>query len=306
MDSENSRLANFIIGGTEKAGTTSVFMYLGEHTQVCGSSSKETDFFRRPLSGDPGRDRANYANYFTGCPASVPVIMEASTGYLGEAATVAPRINALIPEARLLFILRDPVDRLYSSYNFHKGKLDIDENIQFREYVEMCLAYDRGEVSADKLKLDEWYLKMLRFGCYAGFLEAYYASFAKASIKVMFFEHLTNDASGFMKELSAFLHIDETFWDDYEFIKTNVTFSGNNKLLHKAAILANDRMESVLRQRPKLKQALVKLYKRINQAREGYDPMPESVRDTLKSYYHPHNQALCTLLGTEKLTDWSC
>ena len=65
-------------------------------------------------------------------------------------------------------------------------------------------------------------------------------------------------------------------------------------------------MESVLRQRPKLKQALVKLYKRINQAREGYDPMPESVRDTLKSYYHPHNQALCTLLGTEKLSDWSC
>lgn len=37
-------LANFIIAGTEKAGTTSVFTYLSTHPSVCGSAVKETDF----------------------------------------------------------------------------------------------------------------------------------------------------------------------------------------------------------------------------------------------------------------------
>lgn len=304
MASDNPPVANFIIGGTEKAGTTSVFMYLGEHPQVCCASSKETDFFRQELTGDPAMDRLSYARYFSHCKESVPVVMEASPGYLGESASVVPRMASLLQDVKLLFILRDPIERLYSSYNFHVGKLDIPEDVDFQSYVEKCLAYDRGEKMAKDLGLGEWYLKTMRFGCYADFLVPYLDAFPRASIKVMFFEHLRDDVSGFMRELSAFLGIDTGFWSQYEFKKANVTFSGRAKMLHKAAIYINNKSEPFLRRRPWLKRFIVNCYKMINQAREGYDPMPVQVRRQLENYYHPCNQALRNMLGEEIPKSW--
>jgi len=304
MSTDTPRVANFIIAGTEKAGTTSIFMYLGEHPQVCGSSTKETDFFRQEFSGDPVQDRRHYSSYFTRCKESVPVLMEASPGYLGEAASVVPRLSSLLPDVKLLFILRDPIERLYSSYNFHLGKLDISKDVKFEDYVEKCFSYDRSGVGADELGMDEWYLKTLRFGRYVDFLEPYFEAYPRDQIKVMFFEQLKSDVAGFMKELSAFLDIDGSFWDQYEFRKANVTFSGSNRLLHKAAMYINSKTEPFLRQRPNLKHVLVNFYKKINQAREGYDPMPVSVRNELEAYYRPWNQALGKLLGDEIPVPW--
>jgi hypothetical protein len=301
---DNGQIANFIIGGTEKAGTTSVYTYLGQHPEVCSSRNKETDFFRHDFTGDLSGDRNNYARYFSACSEQHRIVMEASPGYLGEATSVAPRIARLIPDVRMLFILRDPVERMYSSFNFHQGRLDISDKLDFGDYVEICLAYDRGEASADELGLDEWYLKVLRFGCYAEYLEKYYQVLAADQIKVMGFEQLTGDVAGFMRELSTFLNIDAEFWNTYEFRKSNVTFRGSNKALHRAAIFMNNRMEPILRRHPALKHGLVNIYKRLNQSREGYDPMPGPALETLRQYYHPHNQALRRLPGLQDLPDW--
>ena len=298
------RIANFIIGGTEKAGTTSVFTYLGEHPQVCGSANKETDYFRQEFSGDSQQDRRQYARYFTRCGKSERVVMEASPGYLGEAVSVVPRIRSLVPDMKFLFILRNPVERLYSSYNFHVGKLEIPEAVSIDEYVEKCLAFDRGDASEDVLGMGEWHLKVLRFGCYADFLRLYFDVFPKDQIKVMFFEQLRDDVSGFINELSVFLNIDTGFWDSHEFRKANVTFSGSNRLLHRIAMYANSRIEPFLRQRPELKRSLVSCYKKINQAREGYDPMPLPVRQKLEAYYRPSIRALGDLLGESSPASW--
>ena len=105
MSPTGPRLANFVIGGTEKAGTTSVFDWLSAHPQVHASLKKETDFFREHYTGDPDVDARRYAAYFEPCDPQARIVMEASPGYLGEAATVAPRMRALIPDAKVLFIL---------------------------------------------------------------------------------------------------------------------------------------------------------------------------------------------------------
>ena len=298
------RVANFIIAGTEKAGTTSVFTYLGEHPQVCGSVTKETDFFRKEFTGDRQQDQLNYARHFSRCTTTERIVMEASPGYLGEAADVVPRIHSLVPDAKLLFILRNPVERLYSSYNFHVGKFDIPEDLGIEEYVEKCFAFDRGDASAGSLGIDEWYLKTLHFGRYTEFLKLYFDSFPERQIKVMFFEQLRDDVSGFIKQLSVFLDIDPGFWDEYEFRKSNVTFSGRNKVLHRMAMYMNNRMESFFRHRPELKHSVVSWYKKLNQAREGYDPIPVSVRQKLEAYYQPCNTELGRLLGGTIPASW--
>lgn len=302
---DDQRLANFIIGGTEKAGTTSVFMYLSQHPQVCAASRKETDFFREDYTGDAVRDRENYAAYFQRCGSDTPVVMEASPGYLGEADTVVDRMHAMLPDVKLLFILRDPRARLYSSYNFHKSKLNIPDDLSFSEFVVRCSAYDRGEADSSDLALDEWQLKTLRFGCYADLLRKYYAVFPKEQIKVMFFESLHSDPREFMRDLGEFLDIDDGFWNTFEFSKTNVTFSGRIKFLHKLAMAVNSYSEPFLRRRPQLKASVVGLYKRINQAREGYDPMPPEVTAQLDDYYRQSNAALARMLNMPLPAAWN-
>jgi len=292
MTASAARFANFVIGGTEKAGTTSVFSYLGAHPEVCASSRKETNFFRFEYTGDLVSDTERYSAHFERCEPRVPVLMEASPGYLGEAATVAPRMRAMAPATKVLFILRDPVDRLYSSFHFHRGRLNLPQGMIFDDYVTRCVEFDRGAKSAEELGLEEWYLKVLRFGCYADFLAIYRSQLPVENLKVMFFESLQRDERAFMVELSAFLGIDAGFWSGFEFRKSNVTFSGRNKEFHQLALKVNAIAEPVMRRYPGLKQSLLRAYKAVNGKREGYDPMPPEVRERLIEFYGP---SICAL-----------
>lgn len=300
-ETSHSNLANFIIAGTEKAGTTSVFTYLSAHPSVCGSVIKETDFFRNSYTGDQQKDIAKYAHYFNRCASNLPIIMEASPGYLGSGEQVAIRIHTLIPHTKLLFILRNPIDRIYSSFNFHIGKLNLDKNLSFEDYVNKCIAYDSGEKTPAELGIEEWYLKVISFGRYAHFLKYYYQLFPEQQIKVMFFENLNQDVAGFMYELCQFLEISPAPFEGYDFKKINVTYESKIKWLHKLAMFINAKSERVLRQRPELKQYLVNIYKTVNQAREGYDGISSDSYARLAHYYKPSIDELRKLIGGYQL-----
>ena len=294
-------LANFIIAGTEKAGTTSIFTYLSTHPSVCGSTVKETDFFRNSFTGNREKDIVNYSNYFEHCSPEIRVVMEASPGYLGSGAEVAARIHTLVPETKLLFILRNPIDRIYSSFNFHVGKLNLDSDLSFEEYIDKCIAYDSDQRTPTELGIKEWYLKIISFGRYADHLKYYYQLFPENQIKIMFFENMSRDIDGFMYELCQFLEISPDYFDGYDFRRINVTYESKLKWLHKIAVYFNAKSERFLRQRPELKQFMVKLYKKINQAREGYDEISDESRDRLKQYYLPSIVALQTFIGTKNI-----
>jgi len=297
------RLPNFVIGGTEKAGTTSVFDYMSAHPDVCTSSIKETDFFRHAYTGVLTDDAQRYGAYFEHCDPRCRVVLEASPGYLGEAATVAPRLRALIPNAKMLFILRDPVERVYSSYQFHHSKLDLPTGMTFEDYLRHCLEYDRRVAGPQQSGLDEWYLKVLRFGCYAEFIAAFRSQLPAENIKVMFFESLRDNAQAFMVELSTYLGIDPGFWSGYKFHRSNVTFSGRNRALHRLAMRVNAIAEPIMRRYPGLKRKLVTAYKAVNQRREGYDPMSPQARELLTDYYAPSVRTL-RQLGTPLPPAW--
>jgi hypothetical protein len=299
-----SRLPNFVIGGTEKSGTTSVFDWLSRHPQVGASMRKETDFFRNGWTGDAAEDARRYTACFEHCDPALPVWMEASPGYLGEAALVAPRLASLVPGARVLFILRDPVARFQSSYEFHRGRLNLPESLGVTEYVRACLAYEDGR-TPEALGLGEWYLKVLRFGCYAPLLATWRRHLPARQVKVTFFEALRRDEQAFMQDLSEFLGIDATFWRSFEFRPSNVTFSGRNKALHRLAVRTNSLAEPVLRRWPGLKQSLVRAYKVVNQERQGYDPMPAEARRLLEAYYAPSVASLAAMLDTTLPAEWN-
>lgn len=118
-------LPNLVIIGAMKCGTTSLHRYLDLHPDVAMSVRKELNFFRGPadlevdwLRGNWRRGPAWYAAQFD---PTAPVRGEASPGYTSPSAPeVAPRMAALIPDARLVHAVRDPVDRAVSQYWHHR------------------------------------------------------------------------------------------------------------------------------------------------------------------------------------------
>jgi hypothetical protein len=112
-----SRKPDFMIIGSPKAGTTYLFDLLAQHSGVYPSTPKEPSFFSLPDRYKLGMSW--YSQLFAGA-SSGQISGEGSTHYAdGRFLDVAiPRIRRDVPEARLIYLIRDPVDRLVSHYRF--------------------------------------------------------------------------------------------------------------------------------------------------------------------------------------------
>ncbi len=109
------RLPDFIIIGAMKAGTTTLFQWLSDHPQCSLPPVKEPHFFSR--DSEFARGAAHYLRNF-GSIASALVTGEASVSYADPriASQVTKRIHALVPDVRLIYVVRDPGLRLKSHY----------------------------------------------------------------------------------------------------------------------------------------------------------------------------------------------
>ena len=126
------KLPNCIIGGTGRAGTTSLFRYLSDHRDVCPASVKETQFFIQYVE-DPEQNLPVYESYFSHCSDEVPIRMEATPHYLQWAEKVAPYMSKIIPDVKLIFILRNPVDRMKTLY---KVRANEGKESSFQNFVQ--------------------------------------------------------------------------------------------------------------------------------------------------------------------------
>lgn len=138
-------LPDFIIIGAQKAGTASLYNYLVQHPQVRRAARKEVHFFDRKWHQGERWYRAFFPTtaQMTARPKGVrPVTGEASPYYLFHPAVPA-RVHALLPGVRLIALLRDPIDRAYSQYNFYVAK-----GYERRSFAEALAAERRDEVVA--------------------------------------------------------------------------------------------------------------------------------------------------------------
>lgn len=126
---------HFLIIGQTKAGTSSLFEYLCAHPQVVAPLTKEIHFWSRAYQAVPdhryGMDW--YRAFFPPLPADAGLITgEASPSYFLDAAA-SRRIADHLPEARLIVLLRDPVERAYSAFRMNE-RLELEYR-SFEEIV---------------------------------------------------------------------------------------------------------------------------------------------------------------------------
>ena len=106
-------LPNLIVIGAQKCATSSLHRYLDAHPDIFMSKIKELDFFVAEKQWRRGLDW--YRSQF---PSAAPVRGESSPNYTAfpNLQGVAERMHSIIPHAKLIYVVRDPVDRMLSQY----------------------------------------------------------------------------------------------------------------------------------------------------------------------------------------------
>lgn len=116
-------LVNFLIVGTQKGGTTALGKFLAQHPEICFAPSKEVHFFDS-VTYDPKAEltllNQQYQQAFPNWQGQ-QLIGEATPIYM-YFPFIAERIYAYNPQMKLIFLLRDPVDRAISQYQMERGR----------------------------------------------------------------------------------------------------------------------------------------------------------------------------------------
>ena len=128
---------NLFVAGVPKAGTTSLFYYLALHPAVFPSSRKEPGFFHPFKIKDMDANLEAYKKFFTGHSGQKYAI-EATPGYFYGGKETANAINKYSPESKIIIVLRNPVQRLFSFYKYKKSLGHIDGNLNFESYINEC------------------------------------------------------------------------------------------------------------------------------------------------------------------------
>jgi Sulfotransferase domain len=195
---------NFFIVGAAKAGTSSLYAYLRQHPQVYMSAVKEPHFFSQiePSDGQHYRmrtttDRESYLKLFRKANGALAV-GEASPSYLWDER--APhRIREQVPEARIIMVLRDPIERAHSHY-----LMNVRENTQPLPFYE-ALREDQSKPNKSWTTANLY----VELGQYASQVERYLGLFGPERLLVLMFEDLKRDPATLVRRTARFLGVDE-------------------------------------------------------------------------------------------------
>ena len=131
--SESGALPNLIVIGSQKCGTSGLHYYLGLHPEISMSMPKELDFFIAERNHPLGLEW--YRSQFD---PQVKVRGESSPNYTAypQHVGVPERMHAIVPEARLVYMIRDPIDRIAAhwvhNYAKRRERGDLKETLLHR------------------------------------------------------------------------------------------------------------------------------------------------------------------------------
>lgn len=303
-----NKLPNFMIIGAGKSGTTALYEYLSEHPDVFMSPVKETNFFA--LEGDKLIDPKDdpeqmyhypwsitnwdeYVNLYNGVTTE-KAIGEVSPMYL-YSEEAAFRIKQRLPDVKLIVILRNPVDRLYSRF-MHLARENRKPTSRFED------ALERGNI---------WWRRndLVKEGFYHNHLKKYFQLFEPSQIKVILYDDLKSDPLRVIQNIYDFIGVDGWFEPDLN-AEYNVSGLIKNPVIDKFIGQKSVIKELAKRVTPKFTEAITsnqQLRKWVNQLRRKNltkVPIPNGIRNAMiQSIYGEDINSLQSLINRD-LTSW--
>jgi hypothetical protein len=180
-------LPNLIVIGAQKCGTSSLHNYLSVHPQIAMSRVKEINFFNDDTKWGYGPEW--YSRHFE--PGEIRGESSPAYTFLPESVGTAERMHELVPDARLIYLVRDPVERIRSNY-VHMRALEQED----RPFAEA--ATDPGGIYVNHTR-------------YATQLRPFIELFGRERLLIASQESLLGHRAETMRRIFAFLGVDESF-----------------------------------------------------------------------------------------------
>ena len=207
-------LPDFVIIGAQKAGTSSLYRYLASHPSVAPAARKEVHYFDWAFERGTSWYRAHfptalYRRVFDATTRRRLLVGEASPYYLFHP-HVPRRLRALLPQAKLIVLLRDPVERTLSSYHHQvrRGR----ESLPFDDAI--ARETDRLAAEVERLQQDELYksavhrnFSYLARGIYADQLALWFEHFPRDQFLILRSEDFFNDTATIFREVLDYLQL---------------------------------------------------------------------------------------------------
>lgn len=269
---------NAIIAGVNKAGTTAVFHALAQQSNVAVSNVKETHFFNPLEFGEPLPPLSEYETYFP-AKTNASAIVEGTPSYFYGRERLAQGIDAALPGARIVVILREPGARAYSLWRFSRSRLRIAQDLSFRAYLEQCK--ELGDRPQEERGLTGW--RALSGGMYSRYLPAWQETFG-SRLQVVFYDDVKSDFEGTMQRITAHFGV-ERLASGPPTKEHNVTTDVKSKALQRAALSINNAGEHFWQKAPRLKSALRNGYYLLNGKKVQQDRMAAEDRRWLDEYF---------------------
>lgn len=241
---------NFIIAGPPKTGTTSLYYWLLDHPECGGPPSKETHFFADHIN--EYNKEANFIEHGLNAYSQLfepykdhRIILESTPGYI-DSMNAMKQIVQLTPLPKLIFIYRDPVDRLWSEFVFFRYKLR-----SFNEDLASYVGWNGKHFSGKNFNRARSVDSINRWIDLVG----------ENNITIFSFKDIQNRPKDFMKMICSYIQIDGTYYDSYNFELSNKTTRTKSLWLFNLAKILNQ--SSLIQYFPMLK----RIYSRLNTAK---------------------------------------
>jgi len=199
-------LPDFIIIGGQRCGTTSLYAALSQHNNILPSFRKEVHFFDLQYERGTAWYRSNFPIENTiGNRSSI----EATPNYLAYPGA-ASRLHQVLPDGKLLVLLRDPTERTYSSW-----KLKVDSGYELRlfdeaidsEIADMSTATSDSDPIQQKSVIEGMRFDYIRKSRYADHLRIWLELFDRSQILILQSERLFEAPKAYLKRVEDFLGI---------------------------------------------------------------------------------------------------
>lgn len=209
---------DFLIIGTQRGGTTSLFSLLSDHPEIFMPEEKEVHYF--DLNYDKGIDW--YVAKFPAHPRDSKVISgEASPYYLFHP-HVPARVAKDLPEVKLIALLRDPVDRAYSNYMLERKR-----NAEPLDTFSQAVAMENLRTQADEeqMKLDPNFIgndfqrySYMKRGLYGQQVQRWFTYFPKDRFLLLKSEEFYADPKKILTRIYDFLDIEDVYPKEFRIL----------------------------------------------------------------------------------------
>jgi hypothetical protein len=319
MELITSNRPTFIVVGAAKCGTTSLYHYLDKHPEVYMSPIKETNHFSSDIdpenfsseyklhearkhfnldkwlaAGMPEKrwgwyvkKRDQYWQLFGGMK-NEKAAGEISNSYLFSS-TAAQEIKYALPDAKIIMMLRNPIDRLYSHYlaNLRDGKT-------------LLTCFE--ELNYDMAKIDKgWGISHLyiELGLYYQQVKRYLDTFDKENIRIYFHDDYKKDPEGLVRDMFEFIGVDKNIVVDFNEKHNEAKVPKNKYFVHLISVLGIKKKLFRL-----LPQSMKKKIKSSFFKNEKVTPLTIEERNKIIKYYNSDIEKLGVLVGRD-LSQWT-